>query len=212
MADRRREDDADPWHARPTQREQHGRASSSHGRWVWKEGDKGFDRGKSGGGWDRGTSPGGKGGRAKSPGVKDADKGFDRGKSGGGWDRGTSSDRKGGRAKSPGVKDAGKGFDRGKSGGGWDRGTSSDRKGGRAKSPGVKDAGKGRARAVSPPRVARQLQASKRPKTVQAPDRASAASVSPPRTVADSSPGDGSYYSQSYSTSEDCVLDMTACL
>ena len=194
MADRKREDDDQPWHARPTQREQHGRASSSSGRRNSKKGGEGFDResgrakspgGKSGGGnWDRGTSPGGKGARAKSPGGKGAGKGFDR---------------KGRRARSPG----------GKSGGGSVP-MSSGGTGAPAMSPGGNDT-----RDRAPP-MPRQLTATKRPKTAKATGRASAASVSPPRTVADSPSGDEvedySYYSRTYSSSEDCVLDMTACL
>ena len=162
----RKIDDADrPWHTRATQLELHGRASSSNGRWVWKEGDKGFDRGKSGGGWDRGTS----------------------------------SDRKGRRPWSPGYKR-----------GGGSVPMSSGGTGAPAMSPGGNDTRDG-----APP-MPRYLTATQRTKTAKTAGRASAASVSPPRTVADSPSGDEvedySYYSRTYSSSEDCVLDMTACL
>jgi hypothetical protein len=220
MDDRWREDDDQPWHTRPTQREQHGRASSSSGRRNSKKGGEGFDR--ESGHWDGGKYGGGNwdgeqyGRDSSSSGRwvrKDGDKGFDRGKSG--------------------DKGAGKGFDRGKSGDGWGRGTSSDRKGRRPWSPGYKrgggsvpmSSGGTGAPAMSPggndtrdgaPPMPRYLTATQRTKTAKTAGRASAASVSPPRTVADSPSGDEvedySYYSRTYSSSEDCVLDMTACL
>ena len=193
MADRWREDDDQPWHTRPTQREQHGRASSSSGRRNSKKGGEGFDR--ESGHWDGGKSGGGN------------------------WDgeqHGRDSSSSGRWVRKDGDKGAGKGYDRAKSGDGWGRGTSSDRKGRRPWSPDYKRGGGSvpmSSGGTGAPAMPRSLTATQSTKTAKTAGRASAASVSPPRTVADSPPGDEGYsYSKTYSSSEDCVLDMTACL